>query len=72
MGSAPPDLELGIGDESVPDGGMVLGRVHNDDVVVARQGNEVFAVGASCTHYHGNLAEGLLVGSTLRCPLHHA
>jgi NADPH-dependent 2,4-dienoyl-CoA reductase/sulfur reductase-like enzyme/nitrite reductase/ring-hydroxylating ferredoxin subunit len=72
MGAAPPDLELGIGDESVPDGGVILGRVHNDDVVVARQGNEVFAVGASCTHYHGNLAEGLLVGTTLRCPLHHA
>jgi NADPH-dependent 2,4-dienoyl-CoA reductase/sulfur reductase-like enzyme/nitrite reductase/ring-hydroxylating ferredoxin subunit len=72
MGAAPPDLELGIGDESVPDGGMILGRVHNDDVVVVRQGNEVFAVGASCTHYHGNLAEGLLVGTTLRCPLHHA
>jgi apoptosis-inducing factor 3 len=41
-------------------------------VLLARAGDRYFAVGASCTHYHGSLARGLVVGATVRCPLHHA
>ena len=67
-----PDLSLGTPLASLSDGAMVSGRVGDDEVVLARSGNEYFAVGARCTHYKGRLARGLIVGDTVRCPLHHA
>jgi len=67
-----PDFEKGFPAGDVPDGGMVLGHVGDEAVLVARRGGELFAVGASCTHYHGPLAEGIVVGDTVRCPWHHA
>src|SRR5262245_4303960 len=66
------DLVLGVKADSIADGGMILGHVGKDHVVLARIGRRFFAVGAQCTHYHGPLAEGLVVGTTVRCPWHHA
>src|SRR5262249_25496063 len=37
-----------------------------------RRAGEIFALSAHCTHYHGPLAEGLVVDGTIRCPWHHA
>ncbi len=67
-----PDLSRGIALSQLADGASMLGHVGDDPVLLARQGEEVFAVGAMCTHYGGPLAEGLLVGDTVRCPWHHA
>lgn len=67
-----PDLSLGIPSESLRDGGMVTGHVGGEAVVVARRGRDLFAIGATCTHYGGPLGEGLLVEETVRCPWHHA
>jgi apoptosis-inducing factor 3 len=68
----PPDFRKGFALQSLPDGGQVLGRVDTDDAILVRRGDQLFAVGAHCTHYHGPLAEGLVVGDTVRCPWHHA
>ena len=67
-----PNLAEGIAVSALQPGGMVLGRVGDEDVLLARTGDEFFAVGAHCTHYHGALVDGLVVGDTVRCPLHHA
>jgi NADPH-dependent 2,4-dienoyl-CoA reductase/sulfur reductase-like enzyme/nitrite reductase/ring-hydroxylating ferredoxin subunit len=66
------DLAKGILISQLPDGGIKQGKVGEEDVIVARRGDEVFVVGAHCTHYGGALAEGLIVGDEVRCPLHHA
>src|SRR5258705_2488486 len=67
-----PDLARGIPLSDVADGGMVGGHVGEDAVLLARRGNELFAIGSTCSHYGGPLAEGLIVGDTVRCPWHHA
>jgi len=67
-----PDLAAGVTVDRVPEGGMIQGKVGNENVVLARRGTEFFAVGATCTHYGGPLGRGLVVNDTVRCPLHHA
>jgi NADPH-dependent 2,4-dienoyl-CoA reductase/sulfur reductase-like enzyme/nitrite reductase/ring-hydroxylating ferredoxin subunit len=67
-----PDFTRGIALSKLPDGGMLAGHVRGAPVLVARRGSGLFAIDAQCTHYSGPLAEGLLVGDTVRCPLHHA
>lgn len=67
-----PDFEHGVAWEELADGEPLLGQVGGDAVLLVRRGEEAFAVGAKCTHYGGPLAEGLVVGHTVRCPLHHA
>jgi NADPH-dependent 2,4-dienoyl-CoA reductase/sulfur reductase-like enzyme/nitrite reductase/ring-hydroxylating ferredoxin subunit len=51
---------------------MLLGAAGDDDVLLIRRGDDLFAVGAYCSHYHGPLEQGLVVGDSVRCPLHHA
>ena len=67
-----PDLLLGVAFAELADGSKLLGHVGGDEVLLVRRGTEVFAVAARCTHYHGPLSEGLVVGDTVRCPWHHA
>jgi NADPH-dependent 2,4-dienoyl-CoA reductase/sulfur reductase-like enzyme/nitrite reductase/ring-hydroxylating ferredoxin subunit len=67
-----PDFTKGIPAADLAEGAMLTGHVGDDEVMLARQGGKLFAVSAHCTHYHGPLAEGLLVGETVRCPWHHA
>jgi NADPH-dependent 2,4-dienoyl-CoA reductase/sulfur reductase-like enzyme/nitrite reductase/ring-hydroxylating ferredoxin subunit len=67
-----PDLAQGIALAELADGDKRVGHVGDEEVLLVRHGAEVFAVGAHCTHYHGPLVNGLVVGDTVRCPWHHA
>jgi NADPH-dependent 2,4-dienoyl-CoA reductase/sulfur reductase-like enzyme/nitrite reductase/ring-hydroxylating ferredoxin subunit len=67
-----PDLKAGVDFESLTEGAPLLGHVDGEAIVLVRRGQDVFAIGATCTHYSGPLAEGLVVGETIHCPWHHA
>ncbi|TPK73540.1 Rieske 2Fe-2S domain-containing protein [Mesorhizobium sp. B2-4-15] len=69
---AGPDFTQGVALADIPEGGMLSGHVNGKAALLVRQGEELFAVGATCTHYGGPLADGLLVDDTIRCPWHHA
>jgi NADPH-dependent 2,4-dienoyl-CoA reductase/sulfur reductase-like enzyme/nitrite reductase/ring-hydroxylating ferredoxin subunit len=69
---AGPDLTQGIPLAALGDRATIEGHVGEEAVVVARNGDTIFALGANCTHYGGPLAKGIVVGDTIRCPWHHA
>jgi NADPH-dependent 2,4-dienoyl-CoA reductase/sulfur reductase-like enzyme/nitrite reductase/ring-hydroxylating ferredoxin subunit len=67
-----PDLTQGVPSIDVAEGGLLLGHAGGEAVMLARIGGTCSAIGATCTHYSGPLAEGLVVDGTIRCPWHHA
>lgn len=67
-----PDLKSGVDIRTLTENLPLLGHVDGEAVILVRQGENIFATGATCTHYSGPLAEGLVVGETIRCPWHHS
>src|SRR5512140_1042350 len=67
-----PDLSAGIPFADLSEGTPLLGHSAGEAVLLVRLGDEVLAVGATCTHYSAPLVDGLVVGEGLRCPWHHA
>jgi 3-phenylpropionate/trans-cinnamate dioxygenase ferredoxin reductase subunit len=67
-----PGFRRGVAVEELTDGAMLHGHVDDTPALLVRRGDDVWAVGATCSHYGGPLGEGLVVGDTIRCPWHHA
>ena len=67
-----PDFEKGCKIDKLADGEMLLVHAFGAAILAARRGEEIFAIGATCTHYGGPLSKGLMVDCTVRCPWHHA
>jgi len=66
------DFLQGIAINDLPRDAIVRGVVGSEDAILIRRGDDFFVIGAQCSHYHGELADGLVVDDTVRCPLHHA
>jgi apoptosis-inducing factor 3 len=71
-GPTGPGFSKGVPTGDLPDGAMLAGHIGDDEVLLVRKNGTLYALSAHCTHYHGPLADGLLVGATVRCPWHHA
>lgn len=66
-----PDLAKGVSLDAFKDG-KLLGHVGEEDVLLVQGASGIFAIEPECSHWHGPLAEGLVVDDTIRCPWHHA
>jgi NADPH-dependent 2,4-dienoyl-CoA reductase/sulfur reductase-like enzyme/nitrite reductase/ring-hydroxylating ferredoxin subunit len=67
-----PDLATGIPHEALARDQMIEGTYEGERVLLARVEDRFYAVGGVCTHYGAPLCEGLLSGTTVHCPWHHA
>ncbi len=67
-----PDFRTGVALDQLVTDTSLAGHVDGEAAVAVRRGGEVFIVGATCTHYGGPLADGIVTGDTIRCPWHHA
>ena len=67
-----PDLQHGVAAADLHDDQPLLGHVGDDAVVLVKSGGKIHALGATCSHYGGPLAEGSVHGGAIHCPWHHA
>jgi apoptosis-inducing factor 3 len=67
-----PDLSRGVSADTLKEDQPLLGHVGEQAVMLVKTGGQILATAATCTHYSGPLAEGLVVDGTVRCPWHHA
>ena len=67
-----PDVSLGVDISTLTDGAKLRGHVDGKDAIMVRCDDELFVIGAFCSHYQGPLEIGLVVDDQIRCPWHYA
>jgi NADPH-dependent 2,4-dienoyl-CoA reductase/sulfur reductase-like enzyme/nitrite reductase/ring-hydroxylating ferredoxin subunit len=67
-----PDFAQGVALSELAENDSVLGHSQGEAILLVRREAQLWAVGATCTHYGGPLSEGLVVEGSVRCPWHHA
>ena len=55
---------------ALPPRQAALVSVEGQDVALFRRGKEIFAIGNTCPHQGGSLADGCIEGTIVTCPLH--
>jgi len=56
----------------IPPGRSKIVEVGDEDVALCNVGGEIFAIANVCTHDHGPLGDGYLLGEEIECPRHGA
>jgi len=64
-------IDIGALDDIVPRGARVVKTPHGCVAVFRTGTDEVFALDNACPHKQGPLAEGIVYGKTVTCPLHN-
>lgn len=67
-----PDLKEGVVIDSLKSGQKLLGHADGLPVLLVREGENFYAIGAKCSHYGADLNDGLMSDGIIRCPWHHA
>lgn len=67
-----PNLSLGVHEDLLREGEVLVGHVEGESVMLTRQNGEIFAVGSKCSHYGGPLNEGVISEGEVHCPWHHS
>jgi len=72
LGAAPSTVEVKLGPiSSIPPGEGRNFAAYGEKIAVFRtRGGGIYAIQAECPHRQGPLADGLVGGTTLICPLH--
>ena len=66
------DLSDGVTAAELSEAGMIAGVLGDERILLVHDGKDIYAIGATCTHYGGPLVDGVVIGGGIRCPWHHA
>ena len=66
------DFSSGVPLKDIPQDRPLFGKRGDDAIMLIRTGADIRAFSATCTHYSGPLAEGVIKDGEVRCPWHHA
>ncbi len=56
----------------IPAGKMKKVKLEGVEVLITNVNGAYYAIGSECTHYGGDLSEGILEGNIVTCPVHGA
>ncbi|HEX7251825.1 MAG TPA: Rieske 2Fe-2S domain-containing protein [Thermoanaerobaculia bacterium] len=68
--SGPEDFLSALPSAELSDGQLRRELVGEEPILLVRRGEQIFAVGAVCSHYGAPLEEGKVVDGTIQCPWH--
>ncbi len=70
--AGPADFVPVLRIDQLPDNKPIRVDAQGQPICLIRRGEDVYAIGAVCSHYGGPLEEGQLTNGTIQCPWHYS